>query len=126
LLLAACQPRRLVLLAVALSDSVVLQSAARHWHDRGYTVEYRRFYPHLTRQDLKRYRTVIVLGGREPEGPSDGLSAGDLAILNEWLGRGGVVVLGYAGDGEGYLDRWIANRWLEALGAGLAIGDRGL
>src|SRR5207249_2793621 len=45
-------------------------------------------------------------------------------ILNEWLGRGGVVVLGYAGDGEGYLDRWIANRWLESLGAGLAIGDR--
>ena len=124
LLLAACQPQRLLLLDPALSDPVVLQSTARPWHDLGYTVEYRRFYPHLTRQDLKRYRTVIVLGGREPEGPSDGLSAGDLAILNEWLGRGGVVVLGYAGDGEGYLDRWIANRWLESLGAGLAIGDR--
>ena len=114
----------MLLLDPALADPVVLQSTARPWHDVGYTVEYRRFYPHLTRQDLERYRTVIVLGGREPEGPSDGLSAGDLAILNEWLGKGGVVVLGYAGDGEGYLDRWIANRWLESLGAGLAIGDR--
>jgi hypothetical protein len=123
LLLAACQPQRLLLLDPALSDPVVLQSTARPWHDAGYTVEYRRFYPHLTRQDLERYRTVILLGGREPEAPSDALSVGDVAILNEWLGRGGVVVLGYAGDGEGYLDRWIANRWLESLGAGLAIGD---
>ncbi|HYT82359.1 MAG TPA: hypothetical protein VEK86_02835 [Gemmatimonadales bacterium] len=123
--LAACQPqsRRALLLDLALSDPLVLESTAAPWHEVGYTVEYRRFYPHLTRADLARYRTLLLLGGREPEAPSDALTLGDLAILNEWLQRGGVVVLGYAGDGEGFLDRWIMNRWLAALGAGIVIGD---
>src|SRR5439155_1345292 len=34
------------------------------------------------------------------------------------------VVLGYDADGEGYLDRWTANRWLESVGTGISIGDR--
>ncbi|HYT05119.1 MAG TPA: hypothetical protein VEM13_09610 [Gemmatimonadales bacterium] len=122
----ACQPqaRRALLLDLTLSDPVVLSSTAEPWRDAGYTVEYRQFYPHLARTDLERYRTVIVLFGREPEGPSDALTAGDLALLNEWVRRGGVAVLGYDADGEGYLDRWTANRWLEFEGAGISIGDR--
>src|SRR5207245_1014838 len=55
---------------------------------------------------------------------SDALTTGDLALLSEWGRAGGVVVLGYDADGEGYLDRWTANRWLEFEGAGIAIGDR--
>lgn len=123
--LAACQPqaRRALLLDLALSDPLLLESTAAAWHESGYTVEYRRFYPHLTRQDLARYRTVLLLGGREPEVPSDALTVGDIAVLTEWAERGGVVVLGYAADGEGFLDRWIMNRWLAALGAGIVIGD---
>ena len=126
LLLAACQPqaRRLLLLDLALSDPVVLNGTARPWVDAGYTVRYRRFYPHLTRGDLPQFRTLVLLLGREPEAPSDALTAGDLALLDEWVRRGGVVVLGYDGDGEGYLDRWTANRWLEYEGAGISIGDR--
>src|SRR5947207_6500159 len=126
LLLAACQPqaRRLLLLDLALSDPVVLNGTALPWVDAGYTVRYRRFYPHLTRGDLPQFRTLVLLLGREPEAPSDALTAGDLALLDEWVRRGGVVVLGYDADGEGYLDRWTANRWLEFEGAGIAIGDR--
>jgi len=126
--LAACQPqaRRALLLDLTLSDPLVLESTAAPWHDAGYAVEYRRFYPHLTRRDLTRYRVLLLLGGREPEAPSDALTLGDIAILTEWVQRGGVVVLGYAGDGEGFLDRWIMNRWLAALGAGIVIGDYAL
>src|SRR5438094_4419763 len=73
LLLAACQPqaRRLLLLDLALSDPVVLNGTARPWVDAGYTVRYRRFYPHLTRGDLPQFRTLVLLLGREPEAPSD-------------------------------------------------------
>jgi hypothetical protein len=126
--LAACQPqsRRALLVDLTLSDPLVLESTAAPWHDAGYTVEYRRFYPHLTRHDLAYYRVLLLLGGREPEAPSDALTLGDIAILTEWVQRGGVVVLGYAGDGEGFLDRWIMNRWLAALGAGIVIGDYAL
>ncbi|HVH67405.1 MAG TPA: hypothetical protein VM716_06020 [Gemmatimonadales bacterium] len=126
LLLAACQPRatRLLLLDLALTEPALLNGTAQPWRDVGYTVEYRRFYPHLARADLERYRVLIFLLGREPEAPSDALTAGDLALLTEWVPRGGVVVLGYDADGEGYLDRWIANRWLEFEGAGISIGDR--
>ena len=125
LCLAACQPqsRRLLVLDLALSDPIVLDATASPWHAAGYSVEYRRFYPHLTRQDLARYRTLVLLGGREPEAPSDALTVGDLAILTEWTRQGGVVVFGYAADGEGFLDRWIVNRWLAAMGTGLVIGD---
>src|SRR5207302_7912126 len=56
--------------------------------------------------------------------PSAALPAGDLALPSEWGLRGGVAVLGYDADGEGYLDRWTTNRWLEFLGTGIAIGDR--
>src|SRR5881296_4270329 len=125
-LVAACQPqaRRVLLLDLALSDPVVLNGTARPWADAGYEVQYRRFYPHLTRADLPQFRTLLFLLGREPEAASDALTAGDLALLDEWVRRGGVVVLGYDGDGEGYLDRWTANRWLEYEGAGISIGDR--
>ena len=104
----------------------LIEGTARPWHDAGYTVEYRRFYPHLTTADLARYHTVLLLLGREPEAPSDGLTAGDLAILDAWVPGGGVAVLGYAGEGEGTLDRWVANRWLASQGAGIAIGDGAL
>src|SRR2546423_3953811 len=89
-LIAACQPqaRRLLLLDLALSDPVVLNGTARPWADAGYKVQYRRFYPHLTRADLPQFRTLVFLLGREPEAASDALTAGDVALLDEWGRRG--------------------------------------
>ena len=126
--LAACHPqaRRALVLDLALSDPALLEGTAGPWHDAGYAVEYRRFYPHLTTSDLSRYHVLLLLLGRGPEIPSDALTAGDLAILDDWVQGGGVAVLGYAGDGEGSLDRWTANRWLMSQGAGIAIGDQAL
>src|SRR5207245_9885695 len=126
LLLAACQPpaRRVLLLDLALSEPAVLNGTVQPWRDEGYNVEYRRFYPHLARPDLDRYRVLLFLLGCEPEAPSDALTAGDLALLTEWVLRGGVAVLGYDADGEGYLDRWTTNRWLESVETGISIGDR--
>src|SRR5213593_5248207 len=97
---------RLLIVDFTLADPLTLEATAAPWHAAGYRVEYRRFYPHLTRQDLARYRTVLVLGGRQPESLSDALTIGDLAILTEWIRRDGVVVLAYAED-AGALDRWI-------------------
>ncbi|HEY3220949.1 MAG TPA: hypothetical protein VGJ80_09460 [Gemmatimonadales bacterium] len=125
LLCAACQTeaRRLLVVDLTLADPLTLEATAAPWHAAGYRVEYRRFYPHLARADLARYRTVLVLGGREPESLSDALTIGDLAILSEWIRRDGVVVLGYA-EGGGTLDRWSMNQWLMAQGAGIAIGSQ--
>jgi hypothetical protein len=122
-LVAACQTeaRRLLVVDLTLADPLTLEATAAPWHAAGYRVEYRRYYPHLTRQDLARYRTVLVLGGREPESLSDALTIGDLALLAEWVHRDGVVVLGYSED-AGALDRWVMNQWLAAQGAGIAIG----
>jgi hypothetical protein len=133
ILLGACQSesRRLLLVDLTLADPLTLENTAAPWHEAGYRVEYRQFYPHLTRGDLSRYRAVIILGGREPQGPSDALTIGDLAILTEWIrgGRDRVVILGYRSDGtgrgkteDGTQDRWVMNRWLAAQGAGIAIG----
>jgi len=100
LLLSACQPqaRRLLVLDLALSEPALLNGTVQPWRDEGYNVEYRRFYPHLVRADLDRYRVLLFLLGREPEAPSDALTAGDLALLTEWVLRGGVAVLGYDAD----------------------------
>lgn len=127
-LLVACQPqaRRALVLDLALSDPALLEGTAGPWHEAGYTVDYRRFYPHLTRSDLSRYHVLLFLLGRAPEIPSDALTTGDLTVLNEWVQRGSVVVLGYAGDGEGSLDRWTVNRWLASQGSGITIDDRTL
>jgi hypothetical protein len=134
-LVAACESesRRLLLVDLTLADPLTLETTAAPWDAAGYRVEYRRFYPHLTRGDLDRYRTIIVLGGREPQGLSDALTIGDLAILTEWIrdGRDGVVVLGYTGDGternkDGTVDRWVMNQWLGAQGAGIVIGPEPL
>ena len=121
--LAACQPqaRRLLLVDLTSSDPLILEATAAPWHAAGYHIEYRRFYPHLTRHDLARYRTLVLLGGREPEGLSDALTIGDLAILTEWVRRDGVVILGYS---AGAFDRWVMNRWLAAQGSGIDIGTQ--
>src|SRR5438093_10022156 len=127
LLVAACQTeaRRLLVVDLTLADPLTLEATAAPWHAAGYRVEYRRFYPHLTRQDLARYRTVLVLGGRQPESLSDALTIGDLAILTEWIRRDGVVVLAFTEDG-GALDRWIMHQWPASPAAGSAIaGESG-
>lgn len=123
--LAGCQPqaRRLLLLDEALTQGAELEATARPWQRAGYAVEYRRYYPHLTRDDLHRYRVVMVLGGYRPTAATDALDAGDLAILTEWTLRGGVVVLGYPPGDSGTFDRWLMNRWLAWTGAGISIGD---
>ncbi len=121
-LIAGCQSeaRRLLLVDLTLADPLTLDATAAPWHAAGYHVEYRRFYPHLTRSDLGRYRTLLLLGGREPGGRSDALTIGDLAILTEWIHRDGVVVLGYTDGEEG---RRVMNQWLAAQGAGVVIGE---
>jgi hypothetical protein len=125
LVLAACQPeaRRLLLLDEAFTQPAELDATARPWRDAGYRVDYRRYYPHLTREDLERYRVLMVLGGSGLTSPADALDVGDLAILTEWTQRGGVVVLGYPPEGGGAFDRWLMNRWLAWSGAGITIGD---
>ncbi len=124
-LITACQPqaRRLLLLDEALTQGPELEATARPWQRAGYTVEYRRYYPHLTRDDLHRYRVVMILGGHRPKAATDALDLGDLAILTEWTLHGGVVVLGYPPGGSGTFDRWVMNRWLAWSGAGITIGD---
>ncbi|MGH7614484.1 MAG: hypothetical protein ACREMW_10655 [Gemmatimonadales bacterium] len=124
-LLSACQPqaRRLLLLDEALTQGAELEATARPWQRAGYSVEYRRYYPHLTRDDLHRYRVVMILGGHRPSAATDALDVGDLAILTEWTQGGGVVVLGYPPGGSGTFDRWLMNRWLDWSGAGISIGD---
>jgi hypothetical protein len=117
------QTRRLLLLDETLTQASELDGTAQPWRRAGYQVEYRRFYPHLTWQDLSRYRVVVVLGGRRPNAASDALDIGDLDLLTEWTLRGGVVVLGYPAEGAGVLDRWVMNRWLAWSGAGITIGD---
>jgi hypothetical protein len=121
--LLACNPseRRVLILDLALSDPALVEGTAAPWASAGYVVEYRPRYPHLTRNDLTRYGVVVLLGGPTPERWSDALSGGDLALLTEWVPHGGVVVLGYAGDGEGGFDRWVMNRWLGGMGTGIAI-----
>jgi hypothetical protein len=127
-LLAACQPqaRRLLLLDETLAQGPELEATARPWQRAGYAVEYRRYYPHLTRDDLHRYRVVMILGGNRPAAATDALDVGDLAILTEWTQRGGVVVLGYPPGGSGTFDVWLMNRWLGWSGAGITIGDSSL
>ncbi|MGH7646172.1 MAG: hypothetical protein ACREMR_11375, partial [Gemmatimonadales bacterium] len=126
--LAACQPeaRQLLLLDLARTDPIVLEATARPWHEAGYTVHYRRSYPHLAHSDPSRYHTLVLLGGRAPEQPTDALTVGDLVVLSAWVTRGGALVLGYAGDGEGAQDRWLMNRWLATVGAGIEIGATAL
>lgn len=125
LALAACQPqaKRLLLLDERLTDPAALEATARPWDAAGYTVEYRRYFPHLTRADLARYRTVMVLGGDVPGAPTDALTVGDIEILTEWLLHGGVVVLGYPNGSDGAPDRWIMNQWLAWSGAGISIPE---
>jgi hypothetical protein len=130
--LGACQPqaRRLLLLDETSTQPAELDATARPWRDAGYRVEYRRYYPHLTRADLDRYRVVMVLGGRGPNTTADELDVGDLAILTEWTLRGGVVVLGYPPNGDAAagaaFDQWLMNRWLAWSGAGITIGSSAL
>src|SRR5438309_10131317 len=90
LLLCACQPqaRRLLLLDLALSEPALLNGTVQPWRDEGYAGEYRRFYPHLARGDLERYRVLLFLLGREPAAPADALTAGDLALPSSLVRRG--------------------------------------
>src|ERR1051326_63270 len=90
LLLCACQPqaRRMLVLDLALSEPALLNGTVQPWRDEGYNVEYRRFYPHLARADLDRYRVLLFLLGREPEAPSDALTAAARPLRSAVGGEG--------------------------------------
>jgi len=122
---AACAPeaRRVLVLDLSMTDPALLTATAHPWQRAGFTVEYRRFYPHLARSDLRRYHTLLFLLGREPEGASDAMTSGDVTLLHEWVNRGGALVLGYAVDSVGTLDRSTVNQWLAWEGAGISISD---
>jgi len=122
---AACAPeaRRVLVLDLNMTDAALLAATARPWRRAGFTVEYRRFYPHLARSDFTRYRTLLFLLGREPEGASDAMTSGDVSLLHAWVTRGGALVLGYAVDSVGTLDRSTVNQWLAWEGAGISISD---
>lgn len=125
LALAGCQQRarRLLILDLNLTEPAALLGTAEPWTRSGYQTDYRRFYPHLTRIDATDYRALILLGGLAPEAASDAVRPGDLAVLGDWVRDGGILVFGYAAGDVGSLDRWIMTRWLQAMGAGIAIGD---
>ena len=113
----------MLVLDLALSEPPAVAAVAAPWLRAGYQVDYRRFYPHPTRGDAAQYRVMVLLGGIAPEAPSDALRPSDLDQLTQWVQDGGVLIVGYAGDREGSLDRWMLNRWLDAIGTGIAIGD---
>src|SRR5436309_14469372 len=87
LLLCGCQAqaRRLLLLDLALSEPALQNGTVRPWHDEGYTGEYRRFYPHLARSDLERYRVLLFLQASEPVDPSVVLHTDHHAPLTDWV-----------------------------------------
>lgn len=116
----------MLVLDLALSEPPAVAAVAAPWLRAGYQVDYRRFYPHPTRSDAAQYRVMVLLGGIAPEAPSDALRPSDLDQLTQWVQDGGVLIVGYAGGREGSLDRWMLNRWLDALGTGIAIGDSSL
>lgn len=93
----------------------------------GFLPAYRPFYPQITRKDLKEAALLVVLSGDGPGYPGPGMSIHALRPLEDFVRKGGSLVLGPlsggASDEGGDHERYLFNLLLYRLGTGIRIQD---
>ena len=107
----------------------VNESIAYYFTNAGYTVEYRRYYPNLVREDIEKYQAIVLLSARTPLLPGGQMSLAEAELVVQFVRKGGLLILGAeVGGGPGYADneRFLFNKVLFDLGINIRIADNRL
>lgn len=114
--------RRLLILDYALATPEINEGVAVPYLQSGWEVEYRPYFPNLTRTDPDDYQAIALLAGRTPAFPSGLMSEHEVPLAVEFVRNGGLLILGPNLDGgEGANERCLFNRILGNLGVAIRI-----
>jgi hypothetical protein len=123
------RPRALVV-DYEMNPPVVLSRLLDDLNHAGFKPVYRPFYPQITQKDLRESSLLVVLSGDGPGYPGPRMSGHVLKPLEEFVRRGGALVLGPldggGADGAGDGERQLFNLLLYRLGLGIRIEDDGV
>ncbi|MBI3666336.1 MAG: hypothetical protein HY236_08950 [Acidobacteria bacterium] len=98
------------------SNEVIRRVAATGMH-----VDFRQYYPVLTRADLARYHMLVLLSSAGGIGSSLQLPEVEIPAVVSYVARGGLLILGVPGDPEAFNQLRPYNRLLAALGSGIQV-----
>ena len=103
------------------SNELIRRTAAA-----GVAVDYRQYYPVLTKADVARYRTIILLASAGQIGSGLQLDEREIPALAAYVKRGGRLVLGVPSDPlpsdpEAFHQLEQYNRLLTELGSGIQV-----
>ena len=86
--------RRLLILDYALPTPEINEGVALPYVQSGWEVDYRPYYPNLTRSDPEHYPAIALLAGRTPAFPSGLMSEHEVPLAVDFVRKGGLLILG--------------------------------
>lgn len=124
---AAWSPPKALVVDYEMNPPVVLSRLLEDLKHAGFQPVYRPFYPQMTLKDFKESALLVVLSSDGPGYPGPGMSVHALRALEDFVRRGGALVLGPLSGGDtdegGDHERYLFNLLLYRLGIGIQIKD---
>lgn len=106
-----CAAERVLILDHLMTDPILYQGFFRHFAERGFRVDYRRYFPSLVKTDAD-YGIIVIASGAYPAPSPSRMTLAEKEFLKGYVMNGGILVILFASEEN---DRLIINQLLDAL-----------
>ena len=102
---------KVLILDHLMTDPLLYQGFFRHFSEREFQVEYRRYFPSLVRSD-KDYSIIVIAAGNYPASSPSRITLAEKEFLKDYVMNGGILVVLFASEEN---DRVVFNQLLDSL-----------
>jgi hypothetical protein len=102
---------KVLILDHLMTDPLLYQGFFRHFSERDFQVEYRRYFPSLVRSD-KDYSMIVIAAGNYPATSPSRITLAEKEFLKDYVMNGGILVVLFASEEN---DRVVFNQLLDSL-----------
>jgi hypothetical protein len=102
---------KVLILDHLMTDPLLYQGFFRHFSEKDFQVEYRRYFPSLVRSD-KDYSIIVIAAGNYPAPSPSRITLAEKEFLKDYVMNGGILVVLFASEEN---DRVVFNQLLDSL-----------
>ena len=108
---------KVLILDHLMTDPLLYQGFFRHFSEKNFQVEYRRYFPSLVRSD-KDYSIIVIAAGNYPAPSPSRITLAEKEFLKNYVMNGGILVVLFASEEN---DRVVFNQLLDSLSVPVRI-----